>query len=428
MANKELKTTVSHEDIEKAVLNIAGNFERTRTKKAEEISKLVGAEIYMKFENRQNAGSFKVRGALNCLLNLSDEQRKIGVVAMSAGNHAQGVSYHAGRLNIPVIIVMPVGTPYVKIKSTESFGAKVVLHGDLEQAAIFAQKIADEKGYTFIHPFDDQLVIAGQGTTCVEMLNDIKDINCLVIPIGGGGLISGVAIWAKHINPNIEIYGVQSSVFPSMKSFFKSKNIDDEYSKGQMKLQKDVCQTSTIAEGIAVKKAGRITSQIVKKLVDDVILVNEQMIERALVMILEKEKTLVEGAGAAALAGILFNKQKFTGKKVGIILSGGNIDQRVLAAVLMRDLVFIGRLGSLRIHLPDRPEVLSKVSGIIGELGGNIVEMTYQHIFSHASVKETSIEIAIETKDKQQFKNIITTLNASGYKTINMQLQNASDE
>ena len=398
--------TVTFADIKTAQKNLDGDLPSTRTRKSFKISDIVNAEVYFKFENRQHTGAFKDRGALNCLLSLTQEQRDIGVVAMSAGNHAQGVAYHAGRLGIPVTIIMPANTPYVKVRNTENYGATVVLHGDLEQAFTYAKQLEKEQGFTFVHPFDDSFVIAGQGTIALEMLDAVPDLDCLVVPIGGGGLISGMAIAAKAVNPNIKVYGVQTEMFPSMKLALEGG--------GEMP------GGSTIAEGIAVKNAGMITRKIVKDMVDDILLVPESMIERALVMILDTEKTLVEGAGAAALAGVLSNQSMFKGQKVGMVLSGGNIDQRILANVLMRDMVHIGRLGRLRIHLPDQPGVLSEVSGIIGGCGGNVVEMTYQHIFSHASVKETSIEIAVETKDSVEFQFIIKSLNEKGFKTVHM--------
>ena len=399
--------TVKFEDIKTAQKKLKGHLPSTRTRKSPKISDICSADIYFKFENRQHTGAFKDRGALNCLLNLTVEQSAQGVVAMSAGNHAQGVAYHAGRLGIPATIVMPENTPYVKVRNTENYGATVVLQGDFEGASAHALVLEKEQDLAFVHPYDDVFVIAGQGTIALEMLDSVPDLDCLVVPIGGGGLISGMVVAAKAINPNIKVYGVQTEMYPAMKQIINGETVK--------------VGGATIAEGIAVKQPGKITQKIVREMVDDILIVKEQMIERALVMILDNEKSLVEGAGAASLAAVLSNKDMFKGKKCGLVLCGGNIDQRLLANILMRDMVNIGRLGRLRINLPDQPGVLSKVSGIIGECGGNVVEMTYQHIFSHASVKETSIEIAVETKGSNEFEYIIKSLNEQGFKTVHMQ-------
>ncbi|MGB1361177.1 MAG: threonine ammonia-lyase [Alphaproteobacteria bacterium] len=397
---------VKFEDVKKASENINDLVERTRTRHSKTISDIAGADVYLKFENRQNTGSFKARGALNAIKNLSDESKKKGVIAMSAGNHAQGVAYMSEKMGIPSVIVMPENTPFVKVRNTQKYGAEVVLHGDFVQATAHAEKLAKENGYTFIHPYDNADVIAGQGTVGLEMMEDVSDLDVVLTPIGGGGLASGVALAVKGINPKVKVYGVQTEMYPAVKQILNNEKV--------------AVGGSTIAEGVAVKHPGKMTVEIIKSELDDILTVTEEQIERAMVLILENDKTLVEGAGAVALAGVLANQKLFKGKKVGVILSGGNIDQRILASVLMRDLVHIGRLGRLRIYLPDQPGVLSNVSAIIGDGGGNIVEMTYQHIFSHATVKETSIEIAIETKGKTDFSNIVETLNEKGFKTVEM--------
>lgn len=371
------------------------------------ISTLLGADIYLKFENLQHSGSFKARGSLNFLLGMKESEKSRGVIAMSAGNHAQGVAYHANRLGIQATIIMPSDTPYVKVRNTESYGAVVKLHGTLDQAREYALKLAEENGYTFVHPYDSPLIIAGQGTVALEMLHSMPDLECIVAPIGGGGLISGIAIAAKAINPAIKIYGVQTTAYPSMKNCVNNKPLN-------------FVGGSTIAEGLAVKAPGKITREIVKRFVEDIILVEEKVLERSLVLLLDREKTLVEGAGAASLAGVVAQQDAFEGKKVGVVLSGGNIDQRILSSVLMRDMVSIGRLGRLRIYMSDQPGMLSLVSKIIGDCRANIIEVTYQPIFCDATAKETSIEMAIETRDKQEFTNVIKVLNAQGYRTESM--------
>ena len=374
----------------------------SRQRKSVTLSQLTGADIYLKFENRQFTASFKERGALNKLLSLSDAERKAGVIAMSAGNHAQGVAYHASRLGIPATIVMPVNTPIVKIQHTESHGADVLLHGEvLTESAAFAHKLAEERGYTFVHPYDDPLVVAGQGTVALEMLEALPDIDTLVVPVGGGGLIAGMAVAARAINPDIRIIGVQSTLFPGMYAVLRG--------------EEPQCGGSTIAEGIAVKEPGQLTRAIVRDLVDDLLLVTEEELEHAICLLVSIEKTVVEGAGAAALAAVLSQPERFTGRRVGLVLSGGNIDQRLLATVLMRDLVNQGRLARLRITLGDRAGELARVSSIIGEQGGNIVEVSHQRIFTHVPAKDTAIEVALETRDNAQLERVVKALEAAGY-------------
>ena len=394
--------TITLADIQAAAKAIGGSIQETRCRPAQTLSRITGAKIYMKFENRQFTASFKERGALNRLLALSEAERKAGVIAMSAGNHAQGVAYNAARLGIPATIVMPENTPSIKVEHTEDHGATVVLHGSvLAEASDHAMKLAQEKGYTFIHPYDDPLVIAGQGTVALEMLAAIPELEYLVVPIGGGGLISGMAVAAKAINPGIHIIGVQTSLYPSMADVLAGR---EPHVGG-----------STIAEGIAVKYPGEITRKIVHDLVDDIILVEESDLEQAISLIAGVEKTIAEGAGAAGLAAVLKDPVRFNGRHTGLVITGGNIDQRLLATVLMRDLVSQGRLTQLKIAMTDRPGELARVSRLIGEMGGNIVELSHQRVFNTLSAKDTSIEVVVETRDKEQLEAIVKGLEQNDF-------------
>lgn len=393
---------ITIDDIIEAQKKVSPFIQETRQRKAQTLSEISGAHIYLKFENRQFTASFKERGALNRLLHLTEAEIQAGVIAMSAGNHAQGVAYHANRLGIPATIVMPTNTPMVKVERTEDHGATVLLQGDvLAESAAFAHALAEEKGYTFIHPYDDPLVIAGQGTVALEMLEGLPNLDTLVVPIGGGGLIAGSAIAAKAVNPDIKIFGVQSELYPSMAEILAGREPE--------------CGGSTIAEGIAVKYPGEITRKIVEEMVEDIILVDEADLENAVSLLAGVEKTVVEGAGAAGLAAVLKSPERFKGRNVGLIISGGNIDQRLLATVLMRDLVRQGRLARLRISLSDRTGELARVSTIIGEYGGNIVEVSHQRIFTHVSAKDTCIEVALETRDEAQLQIIERELELAGY-------------
>ncbi|WP_259783008.1 threonine ammonia-lyase [Aestuariispira ectoiniformans] len=394
--------SVTIDDILAAQKKVSPFIQETRQRKAQTLSHITGANVFLKFENRQFTASFKERGALNKLLSLTDAEKKAGVIAMSAGNHAQGVAYHASRLGIPATIVMPTNTPMVKVERTEEHGATVVLHGDvLAESAAFAHQMGEDKGYTFIHPYDDPYVIAGQGTVALEMLEGLPNLDALVVPIGGGGLISGCAIAAKAIKPDIEIYGVQSELYASMHDILAGRE--------------PVCGGSTIAEGIAVKYPGEITRKIVREQVEEILLVGEGDLENAVSLLAGIEKTVAEGAGAAGLAAMIKFPDRFKGKNVGLIVSGGNIDQRLLATVLMRDLVRQGRLARLRISLSDRTGELARVSSIIGENGGNIVEVSHQRVFTHVSAKDTCIEVALETRDEAQLHVIVGKLEAEGY-------------
>ena len=393
---------VTFEDVRMAHAAIRDSIINTPCLKSRTLSDIFGAEIWLKFENLQFTASFKERGALNRLLHLSEAQRKAGVIAMSAGNHAQGVAYHASRLGIPATIVMPQGTPTVKVQQTASHGARVILHGEkLEEATALAQQLAKDEGLTFVHPFDDALVMAGQGTIALEMLETAPDLDCLIVPIGGGGLISGVATAARAIKPDMQIIGVQAELYPSMAA--KVKGFEA------------ICDGDSLAEGIAVKYPGQLTYQVVKALVNDIVLVSEAELERAVSLLLTIEKTVAEGAGAAGLAALVAQAAPYRGKKIGLIISGGNIDTRLLANVLLRELAREGRLARLRIRLKDRPGELFHVTQIFHEHQVNIVEVSHQRVFTKLPAKGTYADIEVETRDRDHLDQLITTLRSRGY-------------
>jgi len=392
---------VSLDAIRAAAARIQGAVERTPFLPSQTLSRLAGCELYLKFENLQFTASFKERGALNKLLSLGEAERRRGVIAMSAGNHAQAVAYHAARLGIPARIVMPKGSPNTKVKNTQVHGATVVLEGDsLADAAKHAHALAARDGLIFVHPYEDELVIAGQGTVGLEMVEAIPQLDVLAVPIGGGGLISGIATAARALNPRIRIFGVESRTYPSMHQRLAGEPV---------KVGGD-----TIAEGIAVKDVGDIAFGIVKKEVEDVLVVAEETIERAVVALIEIEKTVAEGAGAAALAALLEHPQRFAGKRVGIPISGGNIDSRVLASVLMRGLVRDARLVRLRVTMPDISGSLAKVAQLIADAGGNIVEVQHQRIFGTASVRSPDVEFLIETRDSEHTRTLVHSLEEKG--------------
>jgi len=393
---------VTADDVKAARAAIQGEVVRTPCLLSRTLSEITGAEVWLKFENLQFTASFKERGALNKLLTLSPEQRERGVVAMSAGNHAQGVAYNARRLGIPATIVMPRFTPIVKVQQTEGHGANVVLHGDkLEEAAAHAQELAAKRGLTFVHPYDDQLVIAGQGTIALEMLEDVPGIDTLIVPIGGGGLIAGMAVAAKSINADIEVVGVQAELYPSMAAKLKDETA--------------VCDGDSLAEGIAVKYPGELTYAVVKALVDEVLLVGERDLEHAVSMLLNIEKTVVEGAGAAGLAALLAHGSRFRGRKVGLVLCGGNIDTRLLANVLLRDLARDGRIARLRIRLKDRPGQLFGVARIFDQQQVNIIEVYHQRVFTNLPAKGLVTDIECETRDRAHLDRLVEALRAAGY-------------
>jgi threonine dehydratase len=393
---------VSIADVRAAAERISGAVVRTPTLHSRTLSQLTGANVYLKFENLQFTAAYKERGALNTLLQLDAEARSKGVIAASAGNHAQGLAYHATRLGIPSTIVMPKNTPIVKVTQTEGHGANVVLHGETFDAAYqHSRELEAERGFTFIHPFDDPRVIAGQGTATLELLEDVPGIDTLVVPIGGGGLISGAAVVAKAQNRPIEVLGVQAELYPSMYNRVHHTEMP--------------CAGDTLAEGIAVKYPGTITAKIVEALVDDIVLVGERRLEEAVSLLLQIEKTVVEGAGAAGLAALLSEPERFKGKTVGTILCGGNIDTRLLANVLLRDLARSGRLARLRIRLQDRPGALFHVARIFHEQGVNIIEVYHQRVFTSLPAKGLVTDIECETRDRNHLDRLITALRRAQY-------------
>jgi len=390
------------DDVRAAAARIEGAVVRTPMQRSQTLSEITGADIWLKFENHQFTAAYKERGALNALLHLSDEQKARGVIAASAGNHSQGLSYHGRRLRVPVTIVMPQTTPSVKVMQTESVGGQVVLHGEtFDEAYAHARELEQERGLTFVHPFDDPLVAAGQGTVALEMLAEKDDFDCLVVPIGGGGLMSGMATVAKALKPEIEMVGVQAELFPSMYSAVTG----DERP----------CGGDTLAEGIAVKAPGQFTRQIIAELVDEVLLVKEPKLEHSVSLLLQIEKTVVEGAGAAGLAAVLSNPEKFAGKTIGLVLCGGNIDTRLLANVLLRDLARSGRLARLQIVLQDRPGALFRVMSEFHAHNVNIIEIYHQRIFTTLPAKGLTAEIECEARDGEQIDRLVDNLRAKGY-------------
>jgi threonine dehydratase len=396
---------VTAADIDCAATAIGRAIAKTPLVPAPALSATAGCEVWLKLETQHPTGSFKERGALNKLLTLNENERGAGVVAMSAGNHAQGVAYHARRLGIPATIVMPEGTPFTKIDRTESLGATVVLQGDnLVAAREAAETLARDKGLVPVHPYDDPAVIAGQGTIAVEILADKPDLDVLIVPIGGGGLISGIAVAAKALRPEIEIIGVQSALFPAMRDVLAGKT-------------PDMSSGATLAEGIAVKEPGLLTRQIVAALVADILLADDTRIEAAIEHLVDREKIVAEGAGAAGVAALLANAERFQGKRVGVVITGGNIDARLLASVLMRGLVREGCLVRLRSELPDVPGALARLSAVIGGRGGNIVEVHHQRLFQDASVKRAELDVVIETQSRRHVAAIVAALIAAGFPT-----------
>ncbi|MDA0707959.1 MAG: threonine ammonia-lyase [Proteobacteria bacterium] len=399
--NKKLDN-LTFEDVRKAKLAFGNAIIHTPTNHAKTISRITGADVFIKFENRQFTASFKERGALNKLLNLTPEQKKNGVIAASAGNHAQGVAYHGSRLGIPTTIAMPFGTPFVKIQNTEDLGATVIQVGErFDDTAEAALKLSDQRNLTLVHPFDDYHVMAGQGTIGIEILEDVPDLDIIIVPVGGGGLISGIATAVKAIKPDIKVIGVQSERFPSLYRAIHN----EEY----------IFQGSTLAEGIAVKTIGEKTLKVCRALVDDVLLVNEDEIEKAIGMLLTIEKTVAEGAGACSLSALLRYPDKFKGKKVGLILCGGNIDTRLLASILMRGLVRDGRITRLRIELIDIPGALAIISTIIGKQGGNIIDVSHHRLFTELPAKETYSNITLETRDAKHLQDILDEMRKDGF-------------
>ena len=396
----DLPLTVA--DVWQAAQTIKGQIIRTPLSHSRTLSAITGADVWVKFENLQYTASFKERGALNKLSSLNVDERKRGVVAMSAGNHAQGVAYHAKRLGIPATIVMPIDTPFNKVKHTRDFGADVVLHGKtIEDALIHSRQLEKEKGYVYIHPYADPLVMAGQGTIALEMLEECPELDTLIVAIGGGGLIGGMATAAKGMKPDIEIIGVEASMYPSMHH--------------AMYGGKAPTGGATIAEGIAVKTADGINLDVARKLVDDVVIVEETELERAITLFVEVEKTVAEGAGAAGLAALLAHPERFRGKKIGLVLCGGNIDTRLLASVLTRALVREKRITPIRIIGDDKPGLLSEITHIIGEAGANIIEVAHNRMALDVPAKGAEFDVLIETRDAQHTREVTDMLIEAGH-------------
>ncbi len=396
-------------DIRVAHETISGAIVRTPTLHSKTLSQITGAEIYLKFENLQFTAAYKERGALNFLSQMDVESRARGVIAASAGNHAQGLAYHGTRLGVPVTIVMPKPTPTIKVQQTEANGGKVILFGEkFDDAYEHARELEKERGLTFVHPFDDPVIAAGQGTVALEMLEDVPDLDHLVIPIGGGGLFSGMGTAACGLNPDIKLTGVQAELYPSMFARVKGQDM--------------ACEGDTLAEGIAVKKPGDFTSQIVSQLADDIVLVNESALETAVSLLLQIEKTVVEGAGAAGLAAVMKNKSLFAGQKVGVVLCGGNIDTRLLANVLLRDLARSGRLARLQIQLQDRPGALFRVMRQFDAHNVNIIEIYHQRVFTNLPAKGLITDIECEARDKAQLDGLIQALRDDNYQILQVEL------
>jgi threonine dehydratase len=393
---------VSLADIRAAAARIEGAVVRTPTLLSRTLSELTGATVWVKFENLQFTAAYKERGALNKLLQMDEATRARGVIAASAGNHAQAVAYHGARLGVPVTIVMPTPTPTIKVMQTEGHGASIVLHGELfDEAYTHARQLEKERGLTFVHPFDDPQVIAGQGTVALEMLADAPEIETLVVPIGGGGLISGVGIAAKALRPGIEVIGAQAELYPSMYCRFTGQDLP---SSGD-----------TIAEGIAVKAPGAVTGGIIDEIVDEILLVHERDMERAVSLLLQIEKTVAEGAGAAGLAALLAHPERLRGRKVGLIISGGNIDPRLLTTVLLRDLARSGRMARLRIQLHDRPGALSSVVRMFDTYRVNIIEVYHQRVFTALPAKDAFIDIECEARDAEHLSGLVKALEGEGF-------------
>ena len=396
--------SVTIDDIRAAADLIQGAVVRTPLVPARRLGEALGCELYLKLENLQYTSSFKDRGAYVKLKSLSPDQAKRGVIAMSAGNHAQGVAYHAQRLGMPAVIVMPEFAPFSKVERTKSFGARVVLTGDtLDASAVAAREIAEQEGLSFVHPYDDPKIIAGQGTIGLELFEDQPDLDSIVVPIGGGGIISGIATAAKALKPDATIFGVEADLYPSM---YQAVHNLSPTAGGQ-----------TLADGIAVKNPGEMTKAIIADLVADIILVDEPCIETAVVSLVEQQKIVAEGAGAAGVAAIMKEPERFHDRKVAAIICGGNIDVRLLSWVLTRGLVRDGRLVRLRIAIVDQPGVLARVAHLIGEMGGNIIEVNHQRLFYDVPAKQADVDAIVETRNAEHVNEIIRNLKDGGFPT-----------
>jgi threonine dehydratase len=397
--------TVTLADIEEARRVIAGAVLRTPMLPAPKLSALTGAQVFVKYENLQVTNSFKDRGALNKLVSLTQAERARGVIAMSAGNHAQAVAYHAARLGIPATIVMPVTTPFVKVAATRSHGAEVVLDGErVAEAQARCEAILRARGLTLVHPYDDERIIAGQGTIALEMLEDVNDLDCMVIPIGGGGLIAGNAIAARAMRPQIEVVGAEAALYPSVWNAVSGEHRP--------------IGGATLAEGIAVKNVGKLTLPIIREFVSEIVLTDEAHLERAVNAYLTLQKTMAEGAGAAGLAAMLAKPDRFRGKRVGLILCGGNIDPRILASIMVRELERESRIVSFRLTIPDRPGVLGVIASRLGELGANILEVNHRRLFLDVPAKGAKLDVTFETRDAAHAEEVLSALSADGYQPV----------
>ena len=395
--------SISLEDVQSAAEALRGAVEDTPCARSRTLSELTGADVVLKFENHQFTASFKERGALNKLLSLDAGQRARGVIAMSAGNHAQAVAYHAQRLGIPAVVVMPRHTPTVKVEDTRRFGAEVVLHGeDLAEAGDRAEALAAERGLLLVHPYDDPAIIAGQGTIALEMLRDFPDLEVLVVPVGGGGLIAGNALVAHGLRPDLRVVGVETERYPSMAQALAGEPIS--------------CGTSTIAEGIAVKRPGLLTREIIREHVAEILVVDEVAIERAVLLYLEVEKTVVEGAGAVGLAALLRHPASFAGRQVGLIISGGNIDPFALSRVIQRGLVRRGQLARMRIALEDRAGTLAAATACISGADASIVEVHHQRDFTRLPLESVDVEFVLRTRGRDHLEQVVAALREAGFK------------
>ncbi|MFL5062518.1 MAG: threonine ammonia-lyase [Xanthobacteraceae bacterium] len=410
--DETLKVTLA--DIERARRTIAGHVLRTPMLPAPKLSALTGADVFVKYENLQVTNSFKERGAFTKLASLAPAERARGIIAMSAGNHAQAVAYHAARLGVPATIVMPETTPYVKVAATKAYGAEVVLEGEgISEAQARAATIAQEKNLTWVHPYDDPFVIAGQGTIALEMLEDAPDLDALVIPIGGGGLIAGNAVAARSIKPAIEVIGAEAALYPAMWNAVYGHN--------------DPIGGATLAEGIAVKNIGELTLPICRELVSAIVLVGEAHLERAVNAYLTLQKAIAEGAGAAGLAAMLAEPDRFRGRKIGLILCGGNIDPRILSSIMVRELEREDRIMSFRLTIPDRPGVLGHIATRLGELGANILEVDHKRLFLDVPAKGARLHVTVETRDRAHADAILKAFGREGYQPLRLEAGAAMD-
>jgi threonine dehydratase len=401
-------------DIEEARRTISGAVLRTPMLPAPKLSALTGAEVFVKYENLQVTNSFKDRGALNKLVSLTGAERARGVIAMSAGNHAQAVAYHAARLGIPATIVMPVTTPFVKVAATRAHGAEVVLHGEtIAESQAHCEAIQAGRGLILVHPYDDARIIAGQGTIALEMLEEVSDLDCLVIPVGGGGLIAGNAIAARAVRPQIEIVGAEAALYPSVWNALHHEH--------------RAIGGPTLAEGIAVKNVGKLTLPVIRECVSEIVLTDEAHLERAVNAYLTLQKTMAEGAGAAGLAAMLARPGRFRGKRVGLILCGGNIDPRILASIMVRELERETRIVSFRLAIPDRPGVLGIIATRLGALGANILEVNHRRLFLDVPAKGAKLDVTFETRDAAHAEDILSALSADGYQPVRLDAGSASE-